>query len=104
MVADRGSTFHPEGISGRTVPFARSSVERITTLNSADGSAPAGMICVLGTVSTENGGTTDKGIDQTSLLVSCIGVRATLRISPSSPLALYTTRAATGGGGSARVR
>ena len=62
------------------------------------------MICVLGEVSTENGGTTDKGIDQISPLVPCIGVRAKTRISPSSPLTLYTTCAATGGGGSASVR
>ena len=62
------------------------------------------MICVLGEVSTENGGTTASGIDQASPLVSCMGVRATLRISPSSPFTLYTTCAETGGGGSASVR
>ena len=57
-----------------------------------------------GEVSTENGGTTARGMDHASPLVSCIGVRAKLRITPSSPLTLYTTRAATGGGGNASVR
>ena len=85
-------------------PVARSPVVRTTTLNCAEGLLPAGMICVVGEVSTENGGTTASGIDHTSPLLSCMGVRATLRITPSSPPMLYTTCADTGGGGSASVR
>ena len=62
------------------------------------------MIWVAGAASTENGGTTASGIDHLSPLSSCMGVRATLLITPSAPLILYSTRAETGGGGSASVR
>ena len=103
MVADFGSTFQAEGNSGWTVAEECSEFARTTTLNSADGSGPAGMICVAGAVITENGGTTASGIDHDSPCVLWTGVRATAFSSPSCPSMEYTTLAVNGGGGRARV-